>query len=352
MKGQFHMNNTKKENVILQIKYPIITSYTSDAHMLAILNNYPSTNEWVFNQYINLWGEEPVCNNNSLVLRFNSWLIRRVCPYFNINTLYTNNFNSDIIEFIISEIDSSYYLYILYDQYYIPNSEAYMKRHFEHEMLIYGYDTKEKIFYIADFYKNSKYTFTVAPFDCVENAIKGTLKSEQFSCDEIEFCNTNYKFSNYLLYNSLNNFLYSKNTVAENENVILENAELEEIQKGRYTFGIKNYSLLIQSLSKLLHEKIDFYDIRPLYVIFDHKVMMCERLKYLANMGIIDFNDSIIDKYLNIKKICVTNCNLFIKFSLTKDYNLINKIINNINILESLETEAITYLIEKVSKKL
>ncbi len=345
------MNNEKKEKVILPVKYPIITSYTADAHMLAILNSYPSTEEWILNNYINLWGEEPSRYNNFAMLRFHSWSIKKVCPYFKLNYFNESFFTSNITEFIISKIDAGKYVTIFYDPYYIKCSMQYQKTHGGHEMLIYGYDRNLRVFFIADFFQNYKYAFETEPFDCVENAIINMFESKLFLCTEIDFCKSDYKFSNYFLLNSLNNFLYSQNNVAENENVFFGEYESEPIKRGEYVFGIKNYSLLKEKLSKVTCNDT-YYDFRSLHVVFDRKVMMCELLKYLANTGVIHFNDSIIDDYSNIKNISRTNRNLFIKFTVTKDIKLIDKIIDNINIMEALEVEAITYLIKKVSAKL
>ncbi|RCX20096.1 butirosin biosynthesis protein H-like [Anaerobacterium chartisolvens] len=343
------MNNATKDNAMLQVRYPLITSYTSDAHMLAILSAYPHTEEWVFNNYINLLGEEPSIRNDFSILRFHSWLIRKACPYFKIRYFDKKFFDSDITEFIISKIDSGNYVTILYDQYYIPSSTNYNRTHFAHELLIYGYDRKMKVFYVADFFENSRYTFAAEPFIHVERAIISALESEPFSCNEIEFCNVNYKFNNYFLYNSLNNFLYSKNTIAEGENVVFSDCEKEQIQKGKYIFGIKTYGLLKRILSEVLHDIMDFSDIRPLHVILDHKIMMCERLKYLVNAGVLDGTDPIIAQYSDIKDICQANRNLFIKFGMTRDLGLIDKIFYKMDIMESLEIEAITYFIKKLS---
>ncbi len=345
------MNNVINESVILKVKYPVITSYTSDAHMLSILSSYPSTEAWVFNNYINLWGEEPCYENGFSILRFHSWSIKKVCPYFKINHFKKSFFDSNITEFIISKIDMGKYIDVVYDQYYIPNTIQYKDKHSIHDMLIYGYDRKQRLFFVADFFKYSKYEFETVPFDCVETAIINALESCVFGCDEIEFIHTNYKFSNYFLINSLNNYLHSQNIVAENENVIINEFELDQIEKGRYTFGIKNYSLLKQKLLKVLLNETAFHVLKALHVIFDHKVMMCERLNYLANMGTIDYNDPIIDEYSNIKNISLLTRNLFIKFAHTKDNRLLDKIINNINIIESLEVEALNYLVKNISTK-
>ena len=221
--------------------------------------------------------------------------------------------------------------------------------HIEHEMLICGYDRKIKMFYIADFFENNRYTFTTAPFDCVEQAISHVLESELFSFDEIEYHAANYKFSYYFFYNSLNNFLSSKNTAAENENVIIGKVESEQIQKGLYIFGINNYRLLKQALSETAHDQTGFYLLKSMHVLYDHKVMMCERLKYLSNAGRIDIPAPIADEYENIKNLSLINRNLFLKYIFTRDYKLTDKIINNTTIIESLEIETITELIKIIS---
>lgn len=352
------MNDVKKNNMILPIKYPIISSYTQYAHMLAILNSYPSTEDWIFNNYINLWGERPKDNPDGLSIRFGSWCTMKDCPYFKMNFYDKDSFDLNVVEFIVSEINSGYYLNISYDPYYIMDSDAYNKMHYDHQMLIYGYDNESKVFYIADFFKSSKYTFMTSSFDSVKNAVNSALKLERFSCVEIKFCDTTYEFSNYILYNSLNSFLCSRlrseNHIyrEKDESMNIGVTEAQGLSEGLYTFGIENYNLLKFTLTRILNDKIDFYDMKPLYVIFDHKVIMCERLRYLAKKGIISYNDSINDKYDNVKNISRINYQVFIKFLITKNYKLIGEIIDNLNKMESLEKEALTYLIEKVSEKL
>ncbi len=343
------MNNLKKMKEILNIKYPIITSYTQDANMLAILSCYPTTEEWIFNNYVNLWGEEPTFKNGYTMLRFHSWEIKRACPYLEIKTYNKSFFSSDIVEFLISIIDSGKYIDTIYDQFYVPCSERYMKTHFIHDMLIYGYDRERRIFYIGDFMEISKYTFNIVTFECVESAIGNSLDSTIFGCDVIEYKNTNYSFNTYFLCNSLNNLLFSKNVIADNENVIMADVEIEQIKKGLYTFGIKNYSLLRQTLLKIVNGTVEFSDVRPLHVILDHKVMMCERLKYLSKIGLISDDDRIIEEYTNIKYICQTNRSLFIKYTITRNNSLVERIINNLNLVEEIEIKTLTKLIKSLS---
>lgn len=352
MWGKNNMYSINNDKVVLQVKYPMITSFTTDAHMLAILNNYPITEEWIFNNYINLWGEKLDDIDEQLYIRFGSWFIRKSCPYFKINTYYKEFFESikcNIIEFIISKIQLGRYLNISYDQFYIPNSPKYMKYHFQHQLLIYGYDKTLKTFYIADFYASSRYSFENASFDSVELAIINSLNLDNFLCDEIEFYYTNYKFNNDFLYNSLNNLLHSKNNVLQNENIFISDIEIQRIQENKYTFGMENYNLLKNTLLGLLNGNNKFNDVKPLHIIFQHKVIMSERLKFLAKKKLINPNDDIINEYVNLQNISNLCRNLFMKYQVTHDNKLLNKIISNLDLLISSETDAITCLINKVS---
>ena len=40
---------------VLNIEYPIITSYTQHAHMLSILGTNPNTFEWIISNYIQIY---------------------------------------------------------------------------------------------------------------------------------------------------------------------------------------------------------------------------------------------------------------------------------------------------------
>lgn len=61
--------------------------------------------------------------------------------------------------------------------YYISAYDNYMKRHMLHIILIYGYDFDKQIFYVADFFKNSKYAFSTCSFQNIGEGYSTNIKS-------------------------------------------------------------------------------------------------------------------------------------------------------------------------------
>lgn len=51
-----------------------------------------------------------------------------------------------IVDFLIERIDMDWYGIIFVDQYYVEGTPSYQKRHYAHELLVYGYDKNARMF--------------------------------------------------------------------------------------------------------------------------------------------------------------------------------------------------------------
>ena len=69
-----------------------------------------------------------------------------VLEYHKITEVSSDN----LIEKIIHEIDGNRYVLSIYDSYYIENSNNYHKNHRIHDILVYGYDSKNEFIYYYD----------------------------------------------------------------------------------------------------------------------------------------------------------------------------------------------------------
>ncbi len=67
------------------------------------------------------------------------------------------------------------------------------------------------------------------------------------------------------------------------------------------------------------------FDIRALHLLYDHKVLMNERLKYLMEKGIIEYDNEILDGYMEVVNNMLTARNLLIKTSITGDVNCLDR---------------------------
>jgi len=175
--------------VILPVTYPMITSYTHYANLLSILCNKKETEGWIYNNFINLWGTE---YEDDFFIRFGPWDIRKNCPFVDtsyIDEFFIANTFKSITDYIISAIQLGYYVYINYDQFYIPLSNLYLKHHSIHHLFIYGYNKTDKEFYIADFFANGKYSYGSASFEDVQRSINCAfedLKGNDMLCELIK----------------------------------------------------------------------------------------------------------------------------------------------------------------------
>ena len=54
---------------------------------------------------------------------------------------------SKVCEFIVDKLNANEYAILFVDEYYLPGTYLYMRRHFLHEQLLFGYDDQLQIFY-------------------------------------------------------------------------------------------------------------------------------------------------------------------------------------------------------------
>lgn len=102
--------------------------------------------------------------------------LEALCNYDEVITSKNITEKDDITKSIIQEIDKSRYVIALCDYYYIEGSREYMKKHWLHNMLIYGYDHNSKEFNYIGFYINNKYWGEhVIKFDMLKEAFNNGL---------------------------------------------------------------------------------------------------------------------------------------------------------------------------------
>ena len=91
--------------------------------------------------------------------------------------------------------------------------------------------------------------------------------------------------------------------------------------KVNIVFGVDVYSTLKNYITEKITEKMEDIDIRPFYMLYDHKKLMSLRLKYLHKEGY--FNNDRIERNIAFMKeveILTRNVvNIIYKYNITKD---------------------------------
>lgn len=176
MKGMKKLNNK-----ILPIKYPEVTIYPHHAHIFAVIDGIGVNDNdklaWLASNYIMVQKGPDNLDFSSgyeiLTAIENCPMLECLCvPSIIIKKRYVN-----IIDFIKEMIDSEMYLYMSIDEFCIRFYDNYSKNHFDHTLLIYGYDSCKQIVYAADFFENRKYAFKEISYEEIKKASEFSLDS-------------------------------------------------------------------------------------------------------------------------------------------------------------------------------
>jgi len=309
------MKNKIPNKKVLKVQYPIIDTNPGITNLLVIIQNYPESFSWIFNNFVQLNAFKYLKRNyfdfwNPATINNCPFLNQQIFDYAIINKKW-NNF----IDFIIESINSKYYILLHLDLYYIKNSKKhYNKNHFIHETFIYGYDIKNRIIYIADFiYNDGKYSFITIDFDDIEKSYNYTNLRNYYTVLNkqvylLSYKKNKYNFKKNIFIKYLQDYLNSENSF-----YILNLLYPRKHIKSKIYFGLNFYDFLIEYINELITKKRNF-SIKPFHVLWVHKKVMLLRLEFLKNNNLFKNYDKIYSLFKELENKFLVLRNLFIKY--------------------------------------
>lgn len=282
----------KSNEIKLYMKEPIITCYPNHANLLSVISQNKDYLPWVYSTYIQLFCDRNDYKKNYLRLDFYTNNILELCPFIShqkiSRELLGKISNISVAEYIISCLEEGYYCYFLIDTYFIEKYGNHNRYHYVHDIFVFGVNLERKVFYAADNFKNGKYSFEEIPIqqivkgyyelennnliDWLEGVhlIKYRVKNDYFGLTQ------KYQFDIEKVVTELEDYINSFQTPKRYANP----HEQWIIYAADMAFGVDVYETIIQFL-----EHSNDYDLRPLYVLSEHKKIMLKRLEYLENSG-------------------------------------------------------------------
>ncbi len=313
---------------ILPIVRPKIFSYSHQCAVHAILMSYDECNDWIFNNYIQIYCLKNLYNTHRKgTLDFfyhfygdfnfyeqysNPWLLMNRISRQNVLSKWNNEINY-INECIFNE---EYVFAVINKQYVLKQDRA-----FYHPVLVYGIDEENEILYCADNDSLGKYNLMEITFNDYLKGCDIPVIEDYYDKRPEGICSfkvrkkkddiDSYKFYIDKVIIDFNSYI---NPVASNEFA--------------HVYGVDCYDELCKYYA-LVMNNLEYCDLRAISSLLDHKILMIERFKYMKKHNYLLNNvDNLIDGSEQIMNLVNSSQKLIIKYNITKDKNIIEHVIN------------------------
>ena len=317
---------------MLPVNYPLITTYTQHAHLLSILSCYEFTYPWIYSNYIQLYINKDYKHNWADFYYPFPYELR---PSDTCKWVITQKVKRDIVsikwgsvtEFIMENINNDNYIHTMLNYFHVPNSTRYQKQQLLHDILVYGYNFDEKVFYVADFFKQ-KYSFEKIAFSDLELAFSTyhLTKNSDYLNGLIYLYSINkdcdYMFNINNIINSIRSYL----DAALPEYWYMYNFD----NRCNIVFGTEIYDTLKNYIVNQVNNH-SYIDVRPFHLLYDHKKIMSLRLKYLQIYGMKD------PDFKHIENQAQLGVNLIVKYNLSQEKEVVCRVIKTLDEIKNEE---------------
>lgn len=248
-------------------------------------------------------------------------------------------FSFSIIDFLMKNIDAGFYVKTNWDEFYIRDRLCFQKEHFDHDVLVYGYDAEEETVYTLGYNKNSQYETSKVSFRDFEQA---HAAGGNYTICFRNKRNWSSAFDLESAVELLRQYVQSENTAKIQNNPDESTA---------FIYGLRVYECL-SAYVEAVSNRCMRYDQRAFYSLWEHKKCMLSRLEYMSSLGYAD--PSCLLQYADIEQKSRLLLNMFMKaeFMESIDHlesiNLINRIRKEIARLANMEEEALTRLLKQL----
>lgn len=340
--------NRRADRIILPVQYPFITTYTQHAHLLSILSCYECTYPWIYSNYIQLYINKDYCHDWGDFYFPLPYELRPsdTCKWIHSQKIDRSIAESkwgSIIDFIADFISSDNYVHLMINYFHVPQSMSYQKDNTIHDVLVYGYDLSKETIYFSDFLNSRKYSFEEISFTDFINAF--TSYKQRTNDDYLKGIIYLYRFDSECDYEfNINNILNSiKAYLSDAAPEYWDFYNMEN--KRNIDFGTEVY----RSLGNYVRRMVDnglLINIRPFYLLYDHKKLMLLRLKFLHGLKSFTNADNNLIGMENIEKQAKNLVNMTIKYNISGNKALADKILNLLNDIKKGEYEILRQYID------
>lgn len=241
-----------KRHVLKINENPTLRELHNTAFSFSVLETRSLSKSWILENFFVLKYNQTLSYDVKFFLKWHCFN-RKFVFYYN---------GMDIVKKIISHIDRNCYIYMELNEFFIPNRPAYTAFDFYHDILIYGYDENDQIFFTIAYNKDGLYKTQKIHYLNIINAYenykhKYKLKIMPFRISEKYDFNKFHKSS---IKKSLKKMLYSsKKHIGYNAyNDLLKHIDMVTYESGK--LDLRAFRTILEH-SKTLTYINDYYSI-------------------------------------------------------------------------------------------
>lgn len=245
-----------------------------------------------------------------------------------------------LMPFIWRALEAERYVQVCVDEFYIPGKGAFQKRHLLHELFVYGGDVKGGFVETLGFLANGDFGVLRVSCDDLQRAFDAVECNNKYDPDGIRLFYWDVavpiRFDILNVLDGLEDYVFSRNT---SERFRLLSAPIDGV------FGLATYRCLIDACAQLFYHP-HWYDIRPLHILWEHKVCMLQRIRYLEQEGHLDGTDGFGNVYATIEKRARMIRMMMLKLRVSRDVSILKRIVQSLEQLAQEEGQILTCLLE------
>lgn len=273
----------------LPMHEPIIATYTSYGAIFSMIGD--SCKEWLYNNFIQIrfasgWG----------ILTFDKHqYLMSNCPGLNFYAMprevLEERYDNSLFSFIKSAIDLNFYVFLFVDRYYIPINDNYKKEHASHELFITGYDLDDNTVIVSDNIMDGKFNTMKCKIEELEEAyakmdIEYTFLSELRMVRVVPDGGEPFRIRQVKF--ELERYLYSM-------------PAYDLVYTQDYIFGFEVCEFILKAMEEW-NAKKEHYDKRIFHLLYEHKIIMEERVDYMEKNHYIPQNSGLLEEATALKK--------------------------------------------------
>lgn len=335
-------------NFILPIGQTPIRCFQNFAYPLSIIFTDDRFLPWFHNHFIQIYCRKNYKDINvlrpELRIDFYNYKVPSSYPCLEHQYLSYDFITSNQDECLLvlkSYLTKGFYIFAAVDEFFIPHRKSFLKTHFDHDILICGFNEENLCFNVIGYTDTGVFAGTDVNYNYMVKALHSTYLNRNKNVHLIFYkpkeC-WEYRFDIKLCKGLIKDYLDGH--LSRDISDLFDDYRPDCSAFGR---DVYNYFYLYLKSVSINDMEVDF---RTTRLIYEHKICMYQRLKFLEKNKYVDKLLQFSTEYHLILQTAIIINNLFLKFGITKDVKILHSISERMKVIENKEYQLLDNLLQ------